>query len=74
MRQREGIEITKREGKFKGKIKKYDKNHVGINYAVQLYRKGDMTVNKIYQITNISRSTLYRRLSEENYSESKSNS
>lgn len=74
MRQREGIEIAKREGKFKGKIKKYDKNHVGINYAVQLYRKGDMTVNKICQITNISRSTLYRRLSEENYSESKNNS
>lgn len=74
MRQREGIEIAKKEGKFKGKVKKYDKNHVGINYAVKLYRKGDMTVNQICQITNISRSTIYRRLAEENSSESKSNS
>lgn len=74
MRQREGIEIAKKEGRFKGKVKKYDKNHVGINYAVKLYRKGDMTVNQICQITNISRSTIYRRLAEENSSESKSNS
>lgn len=66
MRQREGIEIAKREGKFKGKIKKYHKDHAGINYAVKLYREGNMTVKQICQITNISKSTLYRRLSEEN--------
>ncbi|GMQ61391.1 recombinase family protein [Vallitalea maricola] len=65
MRQREGIEIAKREGKFKGKLKKYHKNHVGINYAIKLYREGNMTVNQICQITNISRLTLYRRISEE---------
>ncbi len=44
MRQREGIEIAKREGKFKGKIKKYHKDHAGINYGIKLYREGNMTV------------------------------
>lgn len=66
MRQREGIEIAKREGKFKGKMKKYHKDHAGINYAIKLYREGNMTVKQICQITNLSRSTLYRRISEEN--------
>ncbi len=74
MRQREGIEIAKREGKFKGKIKKYHKDHAGINYAIKLYREGNMTVKQICQITNISRSTLYRRLAEKNGSMRKSTS
>ena len=26
-----------------------------MNYAVKLYREGDMTVNKTYEITNVSR-------------------
>lgn len=26
--------------------KKYHKNHAGMNYAVKLYKEGDMTVNK----------------------------
>lgn len=30
MRQREGIELAKKEGKLKGWLKKYHKNHVGI--------------------------------------------
>jgi DNA invertase Pin-like site-specific DNA recombinase len=30
MRQREGIELAKKEGKFKGRLKKYHKNHAGI--------------------------------------------
>ena len=37
MRQREGIELAKKEGKFKGRLKKYHKNHAGMNYAVKLY-------------------------------------
>lgn len=39
MRQREGIELGKIEGNFKGRLKKYHKNHAGINYPVKLYRK-----------------------------------
>lgn len=64
MRQKEGIEIAKKEGKFKGRVKKYHDNHAGMNYAVKLYREGNMTVKKICQITNISRSALYRKLKE----------
>ncbi|MBL5797991.1 recombinase family protein [Heyndrickxia sporothermodurans] len=44
MRQREGIDLAKKEGKFKGRLKKYHKNHAGMNYAVKLYKEGGMTV------------------------------
>ncbi|KZE66883.1 resolvase [Fictibacillus phosphorivorans] len=66
MRQREGIELAKKEGKFKGRLKKYHKNHAGMNYAVKLYKEGDMTVRQICEITNVSRASLYRKLSEGN--------
>lgn len=66
MRQREGIELAKKEGKFKGRLKKYHKNHAGMKYAVKLYKEGGMTVNQICEITNVSRAALYRRLSEGN--------
>ena len=62
MRQREGIEIAKQEGKYKGRIKKYTENHVGMNHAIKLYNEGNMTVKKICKITNISRASLYRKL------------
>ena len=65
MRKRKGIEIAKKEGKFKGRVKKYHRDHEGMNYAVKLYREGNMTVKKICKITNISRSSLYRRIVEE---------
>ncbi|PEB95463.1 MULTISPECIES: recombinase family protein [Bacillus cereus group] len=64
MRQREGIELAKKEGKFKGRLKKYHENHAGMNYAVKLYKEGNMTVNQICEITNVSRASLYRKLSE----------
>jgi DNA invertase Pin-like site-specific DNA recombinase len=64
MRQREGIELAKKEGKFKGRVKKYHKNHAGMQHAVELYKKGDKTVNQICEITSISPSSLYRRLRE----------
>ncbi|MHC2836084.1 DNA invertase Pin-like site-specific DNA recombinase [Bacillus sp. F9_6S_D1_P_5] len=64
MRQCEGIELAKKEGKCKGRFKKYHKNHAGMNYAVKLYKEGDMTVNQICEITNVSRFSLYRKLSE----------
>ncbi|MFC9655383.1 recombinase family protein [Bacillus subtilis] len=65
MRQREGIELAKKEGKFKGRLKKYHKNHAGMNYAIKLYNDGNMTVKQICEITNVSRAALYRKLSEE---------
>ncbi len=66
MRQREGIELAKKEVKFKGRLKKYHKNHAGMKYAVKLYKEGGMTVNQICEITNVTRASLYRRLSEGN--------
>ncbi|MED1282014.1 helix-turn-helix domain-containing protein, partial [Bacillus paranthracis] len=35
-------------------------------YVVKLYKEGDGTVNYICEITNVSRSSLYRKLSERN--------
>lgn len=64
MRQKEGIEIAKREGKYKGRVKKYNNSHQGMNYAIELYSKGTMTVKRICEITNISRASLYRKLTE----------
>src|SRR5699024_5654629 len=65
MRQREGIRLAKKEGKYRGRVKKYHSKHEGMNYAVQLYKEGNMTVKKICNITNVSRSSLYRRLTKE---------
>ncbi|MZF03984.1 helix-turn-helix domain-containing protein, partial [Bacillus anthracis] len=42
--------------KFKCRLKKYHKNHAGMNYAVKLYKEGNRTVNHICEITNVSRS------------------
>lgn len=61
MRQREGIELAKKEEEFKAGLKKYLKNHTGMNYAVKLYKEGNMTLNQICEITNVSRASLYRK-------------
>ena len=36
-----------------------------MNYAIKLYHEGNMTIKQICKINNISKSLLYRRLSEE---------
>ena len=65
MRQREDINLAKKEGKYRGRVQKYHAGHEGMNHAVQLYKEGNMTVKKICGITNVSRSALYRRLNKE---------
>lgn len=60
MRQREGIDLAKKEGEFRGRVKKYHQKHAGINYVVKLYQEGQMTVKQICELTNVSRSALYR--------------
>lgn len=37
MRQKEGIDIAKSQDKYKGRLKKYNKNHEGMNYAIKIY-------------------------------------
>lgn len=64
MRQKEGIELAKKEGKFKGRAKKYHGNHAGMKHALKLYEDGQMTVKQICEITNISRASIYRKILE----------
>ncbi|MEC1716500.1 recombinase family protein [Schinkia azotoformans] len=66
MRQKEGVEIAKIKGKYRGRLKKYTEKHPGMNHAIELYKKGNKTVKEIEEITNVSRSALYRRLKELN--------
>jgi DNA invertase Pin-like site-specific DNA recombinase len=61
---RNGIAIAKRNGKYKGRLRKYTKNHAGLNHAIELYKTGNYTVNQICEITKISRATFYRRMKE----------
>jgi DNA invertase Pin-like site-specific DNA recombinase len=63
-RQKEGIEIAKQKGKYHGRVRKYTNNHKGMNHALELYEKGDYTVQEICEITKVSKSALYRKLNE----------
>lgn len=62
MRQREGIDLAKQEGKYLGRVKKYHSTHTGMNHAVQFYKEGNMTEKKICEITNVSRVDHFIRL------------
>jgi DNA invertase Pin-like site-specific DNA recombinase len=59
-----GIEIAKRNGKYKGRIRRYTPKHAGLQHAIDLYKTGNYTVNQICEITKISRATFYRRMKE----------
>ncbi|SCV18522.1 Transposon Tn1546 resolvase [Bacillus cereus] len=58
MRQREGIDLAKKVGKYQGRVKKYHEKHAGMNYALKLYEEGNMTVKQICEITSVSKSSL----------------
>lgn len=62
-RQSEGVALAKESGKYKGRIKKYSDKHAGMAHAIELYQQGK-TVKEICDITNVSRSALYRELQE----------
>lgn len=66
MRQREGIELAKKEGKYVGRLKKYHKNHPGMKHAIELYEAGGKTVKEITEITKIPPASFYRGLKEHN--------
>lgn len=62
-RQREGIELAKQRGVYKGRPRTYTERHKGLQYALKLFKERDtnkMTVDEICEITQISRATLYR--------------
>lgn len=64
-RQREGIEIARQKGKYKGRLKKYTSKHKGLAHALELYNAREKTVREICEITGISRATLYRAISSQ---------
>jgi DNA invertase Pin-like site-specific DNA recombinase len=59
-KQRAGIELARRKGKYRGRIKKYTEKHVGMNHAIDLYKERMKTVKEICEITKVSRAALYR--------------
>lgn len=61
-RQREGIEIAKREGKFLGRKREY--NQAQIEDAIQKYKTGEYTVKRACEVSGMSRATFYRRYKE----------
>lgn len=67
-RQRAGIARAKAHGKYKGRVKKYHDKHKGMQYAVKLAKEREqnrMSIKEICEITQVSRSALYRELRKE---------
>ena len=58
-RQAQGIEIAKREGRYKGGKLKYSFTEPKLQHAFKLYREGE-TENRIEEITGINRRTFRR--------------
>jgi DNA invertase Pin-like site-specific DNA recombinase len=63
-KQRNGVELAKKNGKYKGRPNKYTDKHDGMNHAVELFRSEAKSVKEICNITKVSRSALYRKLQE----------
>lgn len=61
-KQRNGVELAKQAGKYKGRVKKYTDKHAGLQHAISLFQEGKHTVKQICEITKIGRSSLYREL------------
>ena len=62
-RQREGIAIAKKEGKYKGR-KRIDIDNNEFTQMVKEWREGNRTASSIYKHFNISSQTFYRRVNE----------
>jgi len=59
-RQKEGIEIAKKNGKFQGRPKKYTENNTRLKHALDLYEAGGHSVKEVCNMTGISEATFYR--------------
>lgn len=60
-RQREGIEIAKQQGKYKGRPKKTLDNFLELYDSV---KNNEISISKASKILGVSRSTFYRRMRE----------
>lgn len=67
-RQREGIEIAKREGKYKGR-KRIEIDEDKFKSMVNEWHEGKRTASSIYKHFGISSQTFYRRVNELNHYE-----
>ncbi len=65
-RQREGLEIAKKNKVKLGRLKTYHSKHEGMLHAIELYNEREKTVKQICSITKVSRASLYRALKELN--------
>ena len=60
-RQREGIEIAKAQGKYKGR-KRIE--HQDFDSVVSKWKKGDITATKAMNLLGMKKSTFYRKIKE----------
>lgn len=63
-KQRAGIALAKKKGLYKGRPRRYNKSHDGVQHALELRKTTNKTVKEISKITGISQATLYRRFKE----------
>lgn len=65
-RTREGIEEAKKRGAYKGRTKKYTSKNTSLVHTLEYHNRdtSKMTMNKIAEVTQISRATLYRAIKE----------
>lgn len=62
-RQKEGIAIAKKQGKYKGR-KKIELNEKEFAEMVERWKQGEITASSIYKHFGISSQTFYRRVNE----------
>ncbi|MBY7115375.1 recombinase family protein [Bacillus sp. 17RED48] len=65
-KQKAGLDIAKKKGVQLGRPRKYGNKHEGMDHAIELYTKGENTIRKICNITQVSRSALYREINKQN--------
>lgn len=63
-RQREGIDIAKAKGLFKGRPVKFTENNPRLKHALDLYEGGGYTVKEVCNVTGIKEATFYRNWRE----------
>lgn len=64
-RQRQGIELAKKRGVYKGRPKKYTNGNRKLEKAIKMYKHRDengMTAQEIAGLNGVSRSAIYRNL------------
>ena len=62
-RQKEGIALAKKEGKYKGRKPLYDNNSPQLNHAFSLYKEGE-SITQTAKKTGINRETLRRYIKQ----------